>query len=107
MHLGKPVIATGYSGNMDFMNVNNSFPVKYKLIPVGEKEYPPFKKGYVWAEPDVSHAAELMRFVYENREYAAKMGERASRDIKELYSPAAAGQAILERLPNIAYRDRQ
>jgi len=106
MHLRKPVIATGYSGNMDFMNVNNSFPVKYKLIPVGEKEYPPFKKGYVWAEPDVSHAAELMRFVYENREHAAKMGERASRDIKELYSPAAAGQAILERLPSIAYRDR-
>ena len=107
MYLRKPVIATGYSGNMDFMNVNNSFPVKYKLIPVGEKEYPPFKKGYVWAEPDVSHAAELMRFVYENREYAAKMGERASKDIKVFYSPAAAGQAILERLPSIANRDRQ
>ena len=107
MYLGKPVIATGYSGNMDYMNVNNSFPVKYKLIPVGENEYPPFKEGYVWAEPDVSHAAELMRFVYENREYAAKTGERASEDIKQLYSPAAAGQVILERLSNITYRDRQ
>jgi glycosyltransferase involved in cell wall biosynthesis len=107
MYLGKPVIATGYSGNMDFMNVNNSFPVKYKLIPVGEKEYPPFKDGYVWADPDVSHAAELMRFVYENREYAAKIGEQASKDIKECYSPAAAGQVILERLSSIAYVDRE
>ena len=26
--LGKPVIATGWSGNMDFMNVSNSFPVQ-------------------------------------------------------------------------------
>ena len=28
MALGKPVIATGWSGNMDFMNVANSFPVQ-------------------------------------------------------------------------------
>ena len=101
MYFKKPVIATGYSGNMDFMNVNNSFQVKYNLVDVGENDYPPFSKGYVWAEPDIEHAAELMRFVYHNREYASRLGEKASEDIKNLYSPAFAGQEIRKRLERI------
>ena len=34
MQLGKPVVATGWSGNMDFMNARNSAPVSYSLVPV-------------------------------------------------------------------------
>ena len=101
MYLGKPVIGTAYSGNMDFMNVGNSFPVKYRLVEVGEQEYPPYKRGYVWADPDVGHASELMRFVYENREQAHKVGRRAQDDIKALYSPEVVGQAIRNRLTMI------
>ncbi len=44
MYLGKPVIATGYSGNLDFTNDHNSCLVDYRLIPVREDEYP-FAKG--------------------------------------------------------------
>jgi len=50
---GKAVIATGYSGNMEFMTQENSFPVRYTLIP-GPDDMP-------WAEPDEAHAVELMR----------------------------------------------
>jgi hypothetical protein len=56
MFYGKPVIATGYSSNTEFMNVGNSYLVKYKLIPL-EKDCGPYKKGNVWAEADVEHAA--------------------------------------------------
>ena len=35
MYAGKPVIATGYSGNMDFMTVENSFPIPFELVSVG------------------------------------------------------------------------
>ena len=101
MYLGKPVIATGYSGNMDFMNVNNSFLIRYKLIDVGEKDYPPFKMGYVWADPDIDHAAELMRTIYENKKHADEIGKQGSKDIKELFSPEAAGQVIRTRLERI------
>ena len=38
MLLGKPVIATNYSGNVDFM-MDGSFPVEYNLLPVEEDEY--------------------------------------------------------------------
>src|SRR5213075_2525779 len=62
MGLGKPVIATGWSGNTDFMDVSNAFPVGYRLVEL-EENVGPYQAGEVWAEPSVEHAADLMRFV--------------------------------------------
>lgn len=101
MYLKKPVIATNYSGNTDFMDESNGFPVKYKLIEI-EKDTGPYKKGKIWADPDREHAAELMRFVYENRDLAQKKGEKASRDISFRFSPNATGEMIRKRLSSIA-----
>lgn len=101
MYLGKPVIATGYSGNMDFMNVNNSYPVKYQMTEIGEKEYPPFRRGFYWADPDLDHAAGLMRYVYENPGEAGEIGEKAAEYIKKNFSPKAVGKRIRDRLDMI------
>lgn len=106
MYLGKPAIATGYSGNMDFMNVGNSFLVKFKLVDVRPGDYHYFKEGCVWAEPDVDHAADLMRFVYESRQHATKVGEKAREDMRKFFSPAVVGQAILNRLGYLLEEDR-
>ncbi|OGP12528.1 MAG: hypothetical protein A2052_00020 [Deltaproteobacteria bacterium GWA2_54_12] len=103
MYLRKPVIATAYSSNMDFMNVNNSFPVKYRLVEI-EKDIGPYKKGNLWAEPDVTHAAELMRFVYDNKESSAECGRNASSDIKKNLSPAVCGGLILDRFKRITQK---
>jgi glycosyltransferase involved in cell wall biosynthesis len=102
MYLEKPVIATAYSGNMDFMNLNNSFLVKYKLIEI-EKDVGPYKRGNVWADPDKEHAAELMDLVYQNRELSQQIGRTASRDIKTLFSPSAVGQRVKDRIEKIKY----
>jgi len=100
MNLKKPVIATGYSGNMEFMNVNNSFLVKYNLAQL-ERDYGPYQKGNVWAEPDLDHAAQLMRLVYEDKEKTKIIAERASADIKQLFNPTRTGYAVLNRLEQI------
>ena len=63
MLLGKPVIATNYSGNVDFMNTSNSLLVDYDLVPVGT--LPPYDSEHRWAEPSLEHAALLMRRLYE------------------------------------------
>jgi glycosyltransferase involved in cell wall biosynthesis len=102
MYMGKPVIATAYSANMDFMNINNSFPVKYRLIEI-EQDVGPYRKGNVWADPDIEHAAELMRFVYENRERAWSIGKKASEDIRAMLSPAVVGQIIEKRFNRIFF----
>jgi glycosyltransferase involved in cell wall biosynthesis len=93
MVYGKPVIATGYSGNMQFMNETNSYPVRYAEV-VANVQEGPFQRGSVWAEPDVAHAAELMRRVYEHRDEAAARGERGRVTIETTLSPAAVGRRV-------------
>ncbi len=100
MAAGKPVIATGWSGNADFMTDANSFPVKYKLVEL-QQDVGPYRAGAVWAEPSVEHAAELMRYVFENREEAKARGETAKRDIERDYSAEAVGRLIRQRLAAI------
>jgi glycosyltransferase involved in cell wall biosynthesis len=101
MFYGKPVIATNYSANTDFMNVNNSFPVKYRLKAV-EENFGFFIKGDLWADADVEHAAEMMRFVFENPAEAKRVGTRAAEDIRENLSPSKVGQQIESRLEIIS-----
>lgn len=104
MYLGKPVIATAYSGNTEFMDVNNSFPVRYRLVELTE-DYGPYTKGNVWADPDLDHAAGQMRLVYDNRDAAARIGRRAAEDMKTHRCPTVAGREIRERLSRILGRE--
>ncbi len=97
MYYGKPVIATAYSSNMEFMNVGNSFPVKYELVTTTE-DYGAYPKGSVWAESDVDHAAELMEYVFNNYQEAQKVGDRAAKEIRSLLSPTTVGKKIRSRL---------
>lgn len=101
MSLGRPVIATGFSGNIDFMTAANSFPVKYSLVEIAEDQGP-YKAGSVWAEPDLTHAAELMRYVFEHRTAAAKVAARGRDDVQAKLRPAAVGRRIQQRLAKIS-----
>lgn len=100
MSLGKPVIATGYSGNLDFMTPENSLLVDYRLEPIGTGAgpYPPEGR---WAEPDVEHAASLMQAVFDDEAAAAALGARAAESIRSTHSAAAAGDVLKERLDQI------
>jgi hypothetical protein len=91
------VITTAYSANMDFTTPANSFLVKYKLIEI-DRDYGPYRKGWVWADPDLDHAAELMRYAYENRDVCIKTGRRAKKEILQLFHPEIVGKQIRERL---------
>jgi glycosyltransferase involved in cell wall biosynthesis len=101
MALGKPVIGTAYSGNLDFMSPANSYLVDHAMTVVGHdvEIYPP--EG-IWAEPDLAHAAALMRRVYTNPEEAAARGARARRDIAEFLAPERVGQIARNRLQRLA-----
>ncbi len=101
MFYGKPVIATGYSSNTEFMNVGNSFLVKYTLVPIAA-DYGPYKKGNIWAEPDTEHAADLMRHVFNNYREAQQVGSIAAEEIKTLLNPLTVGRKIQNRLEYIA-----
>lgn len=103
MLLGKPVIATGYSGNMDFMTSGNSYPVDYDLVPIGEGAAPYDPEG-IWAEPDLEDAASLLRHVFEHRDEAAAKGAKGREDVRAVHSPDAVGRVLRARLERIASR---
>ncbi len=100
MWLGKPVIATGYSGNLDYMRPDNSYLVDYRLVPIGPgaDPYPP---DGVWAEPDVEHAAALMREVFEDPSAARARARRGQEQIRASHSKQAVGRAIARRLARV------
>ena len=100
MSVGKPVIATAYSANTDFMDESNSYPVRYRLVEI-EKNHGPYKRGKVWADPDPDHAAQLMRYIYENREAAASIAKKGQEDIQRQLNPEAVGGMFTERLQTI------
>ncbi|CAN7669398.1 glycosyltransferase [Variovorax sp. LjRoot84] len=100
MLMGKPVIATGFSGNVDFMDESNSLLVPFELVKLG-KPIPPYDADLEWAEPSVEHAAQLMRRVYENQEWAREVGARGKASAEANLSLEAAGRRIAARLEEI------
>jgi glycosyltransferase involved in cell wall biosynthesis len=103
MALGKPVIGTGYSGNVEFMNEDNSYLIPYSVAPVG-KLAGPYTPDAHWAMPDVAAASRIMRHVFEDRADARAKGERARADILARHSPLARVPLLLERLDTIKTR---
>jgi glycosyltransferase involved in cell wall biosynthesis len=73
MALGKPVIATGYSGNMDFMNSENSILVPYNLVTVGDDAFP-YAEDARWAQPDIEFAAKAIRELSLDSEKRTQLG---------------------------------
>jgi len=100
MAIGKPVIGTGYSGNVDFMNSENSYLVDYTIGRVGPdcEIYPPEGE---WADPSNEHAAKLMRSVFSEPAKAAARGQRAAADVARLLSADVTGQRMRDRLEHL------
>jgi glycosyltransferase involved in cell wall biosynthesis len=97
MLMGKPVIATAYSGNVDFMTPDDSLLVPYRLVPVPDGAYP-FAAGQSWAEPDVDEAVRHMLRLLDDPAEGRRIGERASRRLRVAFGHRAAGLRYAERV---------
>jgi glycosyltransferase involved in cell wall biosynthesis len=101
MLMGKPVIATGYSGNLDFMSRENSMLVDYQHVQI-EEDRPIYTRGNFWAEPSIDHAAFYLRYVYENRAEVAARAAQVQPAVREKLSLESAGRRMADRLTQIA-----
>ena len=81
MALGKPVIATGWSGNMSFMDYSSACPVRYRMVrAIGAKAFmqPDFVGKHArWADPVLEDAAAWMRKLHGDRGLRESLGQRA------------------------------
>ena len=100
MSLGKPVVMTRWSGNVDLMTSDNSCGVDYTLISLKEK-FGPYLPGQMWAEPDLDHAAFFMKKLYTDKNYYSEISERAKKTIQDHFSPLVVGRLMKERMTQI------
>jgi glycosyltransferase involved in cell wall biosynthesis len=101
MLMGKPAIATNYSGNLAFMHPENSLLVDYELTEIAA-DNPIYPAGNHWAEPSIEHAAAQMRYCFDHRAAAAELGARGRDEVKQKLSLKAAGQRMSEQLANVS-----
>ena len=97
MLLGKPVVATAWSGNADFMHTGNSCPVNYTLVRL-DRDFGPYRQGNRWADPDLDHAASYMRRLVDDDAFRRQIGACATATIAADYSYEAIGRRYLRRL---------
>jgi glycosyltransferase involved in cell wall biosynthesis len=102
---GKPVIATGYSGNLDFMDEGSSYLVPYRPSPI-PPDWWAYVPGAEWAEPDVLAAANLMRRVWEDPEDARARGEQARDHLLEHFTLERSADFVSARLAELRARCR-
>ncbi|MBN1603307.1 MAG: glycosyltransferase family 4 protein [Chitinispirillaceae bacterium] len=106
MMLGKPVIATFWSGTADFMTLDNSCPVSYSIVncdPIFNPGIRPESLGFqgVWAEPDLNEAASWMRHLESSPDRCVTIGAEARRYMLERRKLMSSGETF--RFVRIAY----
>jgi glycosyltransferase involved in cell wall biosynthesis len=100
MYLGTPTIATGYSGNLEFMNDANSILIPYQLTQINKGEYLNGEAQY-WAEPDIRVAAQRIKEISSNRPLQARIAKNAQNTILQEHSYQVVGRCIEKSLKNI------
>jgi glycosyltransferase involved in cell wall biosynthesis len=102
MAYGVPVVASGYSGNLDYMTPENSF-----LVPCTETFVKtadgPFQRGSIWGEPDIDAAAALLRQVAENPSEAVARGERGRQLVMSMLSATAVAETVRDCFAGSSY----
>jgi hypothetical protein len=101
MALGRLVMGTGWSGNVDFMTASNSLLVRHAVVPVQPDAYPHWQ-GQCWADPDVEHAWSLLRPVLDDPDRGRVIARRGQVEVLRTHGNRAVGLRILERLERIA-----
>lgn len=99
MLLGKPVVATGWSGNLDFMDKGTAALVRYALVPAKDERGVYDIPGAVWAEPEIAHAVDWLRRLADDaeaRQALGAQGQALARARLGAEPLAAAVQALID-----------
>jgi GT2 family glycosyltransferase len=100
MALGKPVIATAYSGNLEFFDDSVGYPLEFSLTEV-KAQSGPYMPHYVWADPKKASLIDQFRAVYEDQPQAFARGRAGAARMRTQFSAAQIGQEIRGRLHRI------
>lgn len=97
MSYGKVVVGTGYSGNLDFMNVNNSFLIQYDFIKTSNTKGL-IAEGLTLARPNIEDAVEKLKYIKDNFNALDNIKNNAEAQIRENFSIESIGNLFKIRL---------
>jgi len=101
--MGKPVITTGYGGNLEFTTKDHSYLLRHGMIPVQGMDWIPwYRPNMSWADPDLSQGSILMKYVYKHRQEAAAKGMAARKHVRENFSWEMIGSRMKSRIADFA-----
>lgn len=97
MAMGKPIITTGFSGNMDFCTKDNCYLLDYQMTPVNNMKWiSHYVSDMEWAEPNLSQLKAYMRHCYQDRGKAIAIGETAREEVLKKFTWENASTEFLE-----------
>ena len=108
MALGRPAVATAWSGNLDYMSADDSLLVPAREVPVTGTSIRAYQQhrlgaGQTWGEPDLDVAARHLRALAEDPSLRLRLGARAAEAALRQTEASLAG-AALERLRELSER---
>lgn len=90
---GCPVIATRWSGQLDYLHDGNSYLIDLDSVaPVPADIDIESFAGHCWAAPSVDHLRQLMREVVSNRAEATRRAEQGRREVSERFNWDVVGR---------------
>jgi len=105
MARGTPTIATGYSGNLEFMTPTTSILIPHTIVEVGPGAEP-YNPHAIWAEPNLHAASTAMRRLFDDRAFARTLAGRARDHVARWHSLAASTDSLRETLMGTAVGKR-
>lgn len=97
MGMGIPVIATGYSGCMDFMPPGSSCLIPWSMQPI-QRTFGDYVAGAYWAEPSIKDAAAAMRQLVCDPAWSRQLGQQGRSVVSERLSQQRVTAVVLQRL---------
>jgi glycosyltransferase involved in cell wall biosynthesis len=95
---GKPVVMTGWGGQLDYLSSDDAFLLDYELVPVRDRlGGGSYRRDQRWAQANLDDAVERLRWVHEHRAEASAMGARLGARLREEF----ASDAVIARLAGI------
>ena len=99
---GNPIVVTGFGGSTEYAKPENSFLINYVLTPVFGMPWSPWYRGdQLWAEPDVKHGSDTMKYIFEHQDEAKKIGSKMKEDIKNNFAWEVIGQKIIDGIKEL------
>lgn len=100
--LGKPLIMTGYGGQLDYIDPNFTYLVDHEMVPVHEPTWSAnYRTSDHWAEPSIDHASQQMREVFQNRQRALDRAAQQAIKIRSEFSTEIVMETLLRALSSV------